>query len=69
LTLVAWLTTSGWPAWGKVALALAAAYCMGWGYFVAVESKFLSLTPSQKGRGVQGPPTPPAQSRHSAIAS
>lgn len=42
LTLVAWLTASGWPPWGQVALALAAAYSVGWVYFVIVESRFLS---------------------------
>jgi peptidoglycan/LPS O-acetylase OafA/YrhL len=69
LTLVAWLTTSAWPAWGKVALALAAAYSVGWVYFVTVESRFLSPTPAQlsQGRGAQGTPAP--QPPHPAIES
>jgi peptidoglycan/LPS O-acetylase OafA/YrhL len=41
LTLVAWLTASGWPAWSTVALALATVYSVGWIYFVTVESRFL----------------------------
>ena len=69
LTLVAWLTASGWPAWGKVALALAAAYSIGWVYFVTVESRFLSPRRPQVlgGRGAEAQPGPPPQPPHPAI--
>jgi hypothetical protein len=59
----------GSPPGGKVALALAAAYSIGWVYFVTVESRFLSPARPQvrEGRGAEGQPSPPAQPPHPAI--